>query len=241
MRRPYSAVIDDRYHHPSPPAALDAAIQAVERSLRPNGPDAAGLAEGERAGVEWRALRQWCSANCGIVAPEVTPERSGGREHEVRFVEADRCWLKFTKWNCAGYTVDFEVGEPLFLPASPLAYLHRLRLHNTVFGDELRLLGIQSHKTDLRMVSAQPDIVGEAPSPEELDRQLREAHGFRPLAIPPMGYHKSHSYLRDAIGLFDVHPANAVVSSGGMLVPIDFILVQLDPLARTLLEQRIKA
>jgi hypothetical protein len=43
--------------------ALDAAIQAIERSLRAYGTDERGLDEGERSGFEWRALKQWCVEN----------------------------------------------------------------------------------------------------------------------------------------------------------------------------------
>ena len=158
----------------------------------------------------------------------------------MRFREADRRWLKFTKWNSAGYTVDLETGEPLFLPATPRAYLERLRLQNEVFGDDLQFLGIQADGHNLRLVTSQPDIVGEAPSAEELDRHLHEHFGCRRLAIPSMGYHKSLSCLSGNLGLFDVHPANAVLVSGGVLVPIDFILVEFDGTGRALLEARIE-
>ena len=93
----------------------------------------------------------------------------------------------------------------------------------------------------LRLVTSQPDIVGEAPSSEELDHHLREHFGFRRLAIPPMGYHKSFSYLLGNLGLFDVHPTNAVLPPGGALVPIDFILVQFERAGQALLGARIEA
>jgi hypothetical protein len=211
------------------PPALDAAIQAIERSLRADGADARGVDEGERSGFEWRALKQWCVENGHFLSQEITPERPGGREHDVRFDEAARRWVKFTKWNCAGYSVSLETGEPLFLPATPLEYLRRLRVHNTIFGDRLVLRGIQGEGSALRIVTAQSDIVGEAPSLEEMDRHLRESEGFARLAIPPMGYYKSLSYLRDNVGLFDAHPANCVVTRDGSLVPIDFILLELTP------------
>jgi hypothetical protein len=221
-----------------PPTALDSAIQAIERSLRADGADAGGVDEGERSGFEWRALKQWCVENGHSLSQEIAPERAGGREHDVRFDEAARRWLKFTKWNCAGYSVSLETGEPLFLPATPLEYLRRLRLHNSVFGDRLVLLGIQGEGSALRIVTAQSDIVGEAPSLEEMDRHLRESEGFTRLAIPPMGYYKSHSYLRDNIALFDVHPANCVVTRDGSLVPIDFIPLQLSPVNQRILATR---
>ena len=208
--------------------ALDAAIQAIERSLRADGADAGGLDEGERPGFEWRALKQWCVENGHFLSEKIAPERAGGREHDVRFDEATRRWIKFTKWNCAGYSISLETGEPLFLPATPLEYLRRLRLHNSIFGDRLVLLGIQGEGSALRIVTAQSDIVGEAPSLEEMDRRLRESEGFARLAIPPMGYYKSLSYLRGNVALFDAHPANCVVTREGTLVPIDFILFELN-------------
>lgn len=220
------------------PPALDAAIQAIERSLRTDGADAGGLDEGERSGFEWRALKQWCVETGHFLSQEITPERVGGREHDVRFDEVARRWVKFTKWNCAGYSVSLETGEPLFLPATPLEYLRRLCLHNVIFGDRLVLLGIQGEGSALRIVTAQSDIVGEAPSIEEMDRHLRESEGFVRLAIPPMGYYKSRSYLRDNIALFDVHPANCVVTRDGALVPIDFILLELNPVTHRILAAR---
>lgn len=89
-------------------------------------------------------------------------------------------------------------------------------------------------------MTSQPDIVGEAPSADELDRHLREVFGFRRLGIPSMGYHKSRSYLSGNLGIFDVHPANAVMAANGILVPIDFILVKFDEAGRSLLEARIE-
>jgi len=56
-----------------------------------------------------------------------------------------------------------------------------------------------------------------------------------------MGYHKSRSYLSGNLGLFDAHPANAVMAANGTLVPIDFILVRFDEAGRALLETRIEA
>jgi hypothetical protein len=53
--------------------------------------------------------------------------------------------------------------SPLFLPATPLQYLRRLRLHNELFGDGIRLAGLQVRGHDLRLVIEQPHIVGDPP------------------------------------------------------------------------------
>jgi hypothetical protein len=81
--------------------------------------------------------------------------------------------------------------------------------------------------------------VGEAPSFAEMDSLLRNSEEFSRLDIPPMGYYKSLSYIRDSLGLFDAHPANCVVGGHGHLIPIDFILVELEENARKILMNRI--
>jgi hypothetical protein len=91
----------------------------------------------------------------------------------------------------------------------------------------------------LRIITEQPDIVGEAPSFEEMDRRLRESEEFLRLDIPAMGYYKSHSYIRGSLGLFDAHPANCVINANGDLIPIDFILLELADKDRLILATRI--
>jgi len=123
----------------------------------------------------------------------------------------------------------------VFLPATPLQYLRRLRLHNAIFGDHVAFLGLRQQGYMLRIVTSQPDIVGEAPSLEEMEESLCEVHGFTRLAIPPMGYHRSRSYLRQNIALFDAHPANCVMTPEGIFVPIDFILMEVGAVGQQIL------
>lgn len=56
--------------------------------------------------------------------------------------------------------------------------------------------------------------------------------------VPPMGHYRSYSYLKGNVGIFDVHPANCVISEG-VLVPIDFILVRFGPDSLAMLEMRV--
>jgi hypothetical protein len=90
----------------------------------------------------------------------------------------------------------------------------------------------------LRVITEQPDIAGEPPTYEEMDRRLRESEGFARLDIPPMGHYKSRSYLRGNLGLFDAHPANRVISADDDLIPIDFIPLKLAEMDRDLLASR---
>ncbi|MDB6169630.1 MAG: hypothetical protein JWM88_2494 [Verrucomicrobia bacterium] len=221
------------------PTALDAAIAAIERSLCADGADARGFDEGERSGYEWRTLQQWCLESHLVLGAEIAPARAGGREHDVTHEATAQRWIKFTKWDGAGYAIDLDETDPIFLPGTPLTYLKRLRLHNALFGDTLELLGIQQEGYKLRIVTSQPDIVGEAPSLEEMEKLLREDYRCQRLQVPPMGFYKSYSYLRDHVAVFDAHPANCVVTAEGVLVPIDFIVQELDEEKRRKLAARL--
>ncbi len=141
------------------------------------------------------------------------------------FVEDAQCWRKFTKWNQSGYTVERVNEDLVFLPARPSQYLKRLLLQNEVFGDQIEFVGVQASGYHLRIVTEQPHIVGRAPDWEEMERLLAAQHGLRRLRVPPMGHYRSFSFLRGALGCFDVHPANCVVAEEGTIVPIDFVMV----------------
>ncbi len=216
-------------HDPENPAAsggaLESAISALERSLCADGPIDGGIPEGEHAGYQWRELFDWAAKN-GLVCPaEVTPARPGGREHDVTFLESERRWRKFTKPDGCGYTVEIA-AEPVFIPATPLQYLERLRLQNEFWGDDINLDGVQVRNPGARIVTSQPDIRGEAPSPDILHKYLSLEFDFQRLNLPPMGYYKSASYLFGNMGMFDVHPANFVETPKGIIVPIDVIMIR---------------
>lgn len=216
----------DTSDHPAPAgSALESAIAAVERSLRADGALDGGIPEGERAGFEWRALFRWAEHEGFVVPPEVEPARVGGREHDVTYVEAERRWLKFTKPDGCGLIVEMAGETPVLLPASPLQYLRRIEAQNLHWADDTRLVGVQARTPGARIITSQPDVSGEAPTWERLHEYLLAEAGFQRLNIPPMGYYKSASYLRGDVGMFDVHPANFVLTPQGIVVPIDVIMI----------------
>ena len=218
--------LDDSKNPASQPSALGAAIEAIERGLRTDGAGHDGIPDGERAGYEWRALFRWAESE-GLSAPsQLKPERIGGREHDLTFLPPERRWRKFTKPDGCGLVVDFADSFPLLLPATPLQYLKRLKLQNDFWGDDIRLEGIQIQTPGARIISTQPDVQGEAPAPSFLHEYLIREFGFRKLNIAPMGYYKSHSYLMNRWGMFDVHPANFVQVSPEIILPIDVIMME---------------
>lgn len=136
--------------------------------------------------------------------------------------------MKFTKPDGCGLIVEFAGNQPILLPASPLQYLHRVQSQNVCWGDDIRLLGVQINTPGARIVTSQSDVSGEAPSWDALHTFLTDEAGFQRLDFPPMGFYKSASYLRDDFGMFDVHPANFVLSHSGLIAPIDVIMVRFD-------------
>lgn len=218
--------ISERDLPEAPGHSLESAASFLEACLHADGGDESRFPEGELDGFQWRWLQEWAIRERCIVPPELIPDREGGREHDVTFLEASGSWLKFTKPGQSGYTVDCSTGIPLFLPALPLDYLRRLLLQNELFGDRILLRGIQPTASGPRIVITQPDVQGEAPEFEEIDAILTRSFGFRLLDIPPMGFYKAHSFLHGDIGIFDAHPANFVKSKDGTLLPIDLILVR---------------
>jgi hypothetical protein len=218
---------DDSKNHPAVArGALESAVAAVERSLRADGSLAGGIPEGERAGFEWRALFRWAEQGGFVFPAEVEPERKGGREHDVTHVPSEGRWTKFTKPDACGLTVEMVDGAPILLPASPLQYLRRIAAQNAFWGDDTRLLGVQVRTPGARIVTSQPDVAGEPVPWELLHAYLCDEPGFRRLDIPPMGYYKSASYLRGDVAMFDVHPANFVLTPPGAIVPIDVIMIR---------------
>lgn len=215
-----------------PGGTLIEAAAHIRRSLRADGPDARGIGTGGaddfgRPEREWKALRDWAQER-GLILPGgfPPPDRVGGREHDVRFDADAGLWWKYTKPNLAGFTVARrEDGRPFLLNALPLEYLERLIMQNEVFEDEIEFQGVCSDKANSRIVTSQPDIAGRPATLDEITTGMI-AMGFDLLPWRGIGYENSLAFQMDDIFVWDVHPANMVVTDDGALVPIDVILTR---------------
>ncbi len=207
----------------------------IRRCLRAVG----AIPEGERYGAEWRALESWCAEEGLIANAACVPERKGGREHDLRQISESGVWLKFTMPWASGYAVDLSGQEPILLPARPLQYLERMRMQNRYFGDAIRFVGISADAKQRRMIIMQPDITGRPPTWAELDEWFH-GQGYRKLGVRKLGAYDSVAYAGHGVGVFDVRPANVVVSDDQRLFPIDLILRKLTPnqTKRLLVEQK---
>lgn len=186
--------------------------------------------DGDFSGPErqWAALIQWADS-CGKILPLnfPGPEREGGREHDVTLNESNGRWIKYTKRSSSGYTVSWdEKGEPFMHNATPLDYLQRLIWQNEVFGDEIHLIGLwQEQPHQWRIVTTQPGLHGSRATLEELSTAFTSA-GFDLLPWRGIGYAGSLSLRFSGFDIWDVHPANVLLSPEGFPLAIDVIITE---------------
>jgi hypothetical protein len=156
------------------------------------------------------------------------PTTEGGREHDITFDEHSGTVLKFTKSSCAAYRVGFDSGKPELMTGLPLEYLERLLIHNEVFSDDIRFVGVAGERNRRRIVTRQNRVQGRPAEWQEIDRLMIDELGFFLLRHNyGVGYEDSRAYLRDDVAVFDLRPPNVFVTASGVLAVIDSIPVRL--------------
>lgn len=192
-----------------------------------------GAAHGEdgdfsRPEREWAALIEWAHTGGWILPVDFPgPDREGGREHDVTLHEATGRWVKYTKRSASGYTVNWgEDATPFMLNASPSEYLQRLLWQNEVFGDDIHLVGLWEERPhQWRIVTTQPGLQGEPATLDDLAAAFVAA-GFSLLPWRGIGYEGSLSLRFEGFDVWDVHPANVLISPEGLPLPIDVIVTR---------------
>lgn len=176
---------------------------------------------------QWRQFRRWCDAQ-GMIVESSGPAAAGGREHDLIFQPETERWLKYTKPGLAGYTVDWDAdGRPSLRNALPREYFERLTRQNDLFQDDIQLVGVWRDGTGgWRIVTSQPHVRGRRATMEEISEGMK-ALGFVQMGWKGIGYEDSTSWRIGRLGVWDVHPANVVMTENGVLVPVDVIFTEL--------------
>ena len=177
---------------------------------------------------QWAALIEWagsCGKNLPLAFP--APEREGGREHDVTLHEPTGRWIKYTKPSASGYTVSWrQDGVPYRHNALPLDYLQRLLWQNEVFGDDIQLVGLwQAEPHQWRIVTSQPGLQGTRATLDDLATAFLAA-GFTLLPWRSIGYEGSLALRLEGFDIWDVHPANVLLSPDGLPLPLDVIITR---------------
>lgn len=174
------------------------------------------------------ALIEWAGTSGAILPLDFpAPERQGGREHDVTLHESTGRWIKYTKSASSGYTVSWgSDGVPYLHNALPLDYLQRLIWQNEVFGDDIHLIGLwQAQPHQWRIVTSQPGLQGTRATLDELSTAFISA-GFTLLPWRGIGYEGSLSLRFESFDIWDVHPANVLLSPEGLPLPIDVLITR---------------
>jgi len=142
----------------------------------------------------------------------------------VRYDAESGLWWKYTKANLAGYTVSWHAGVPFMHNALPLDYLERMIRQNTIFGDDVRLVGLWNPAGhEWRIITTQPHVDGQPATVSELEKAF-ESIGFEILPWRNVGYEGSLAVRKDGIDVWDIHPANVLMGENGLPIPFDVML-----------------
>ena len=164
----------------------------------------------------------------GSLFDGLEPYVEGGREHDLIYDDLTETVLKFTKPSSAAYVVDFVNGNPILSNGDPLEYLERSILHNEVFGDITRFVGIGGLPNNRRIITRQIRAKGREARWDEIKRLMVDELGFTKLRHNyGIGYEDSYAFMRDGIAVFDMRPANIFMTDPGVLIVIDSIPVRL--------------
>ena len=109
-----------------------------------------------------------------------------------------------------------------FVPATPLEYLNRWQMCNTLFQDEVELHRVLQWKDgSVSFVISQPQYNGELPSAQEIESYFEKAGWQR--IIAEEGRSVFYNYAFSALAL-DIEPRNCYIAETGEILPFDVIL-----------------
>jgi hypothetical protein len=118
--------------------------------------------------------------------------------------------------------------------ASPIAYLERWHLHNELFGDRVRFVGVLEESGQMRLVIEQQAIVG-IPATLEQINDFFVSNGWKRFTA---GGEVTYFDPAREVAISDTHRGNLILMEGGLLAPID---LRVQPLSGALLDYVVKA
>lgn len=212
-------------------SALESAARHLRASPRPAGSAPAREREILR-GRQARDLLDWARENSCLIELALVSRlaEDGGEEHRVWFDDHRQLYFKTTHPGKFGFCVIAVSPDlPELVAATPLEYLDRLLLQNSLFGDSTKLEGVVLEENGMAVLTSQPNVTGGAATREEI-LAFMEHLWFRPIPGIRLGRPGALAFYRDLdeIAAFDAHPANFVKDEDGLVLPIDLILVGAD-------------
>jgi len=143
------------------------------------------------------------------------PPSDEGNEHQVWFRPETATFLKITWPDFFGLKVLYQPDEEE--RASPIGYLERWHLHNGLFGDSVKFLGVFEENRKLRLVIQQPAIEGQPATLEQIDGFFTN-NGWRRFSVnDDVAYFDPERQ----VVVSDTHRGNLILMDDGLLAPID--------------------
>ena len=184
-------------------------------------------AGGESKGIlaQRRALLTWAD-RIGRKFKEsswIKEARVGGLEHLIWHDTNLNLIRKATYGGCFGRTV--RLLDRGLIPGSPLDYLDRWSLHNTLFGEITKISAVyESPEGEISLFIQQVPLVGELPDTSHIS-DFMKAFGFTPVEG------KRFAWVSKSlqVAIFDARPANFVLINDTP-IPFDLITVPLTKL-----------
>jgi len=186
---------------------------------------------------EVRLFREYAAERGLGCLPDQIPELSrepddDGNEHQIWFVPALTRVVKVTWPDFFGLLVVYRTDEEE--QASPIAYLERWHLHNELFGDRVRFVGVLMENQQMRLVIEQPAVVGTPATLEQIHAFFTGNGWKRFTANGEVAYFDP---VRQ-VAISDTHRGNLILMEDGLLAPID---LRVQALSGALLDYVIKA
>ena len=135
------------------------------------------------------------------------PQLGGQSEHTVFHVESRHRVIKFT------------IPPTFGAQGDAVAYLKNLSAANRLFGDDILLHGVLETKRGPALVTSQPFVPGDVPTPAEVASWF-ETSGFHSTG------HNRWKNDESGVEIADAHVGNLIKIKGGELVPIDLQVLE---------------
>lgn len=225
---------DEASHLPDRPegdaeSALESAARQLRASPHPAGTSPARGREILR-GRQERDLLAWAQESGRLIEPASYLARieDAGEEHRVWLDVPSQRYFKATHAGRFGFAVvALPDGSLELTGGTPLEYVERLLLQNSLFGDSIRLEGIVRENGGTVVLTSQPNIEGNEITSDEMLTFMSRLW-FQPLRGLSLGRPGALAFYRDLdeIAAFDAHPGNFVKDENGIVLPIDLVLLR---------------
>ena len=212
-------------------SALESAAHHLRASPRPTGTSPSRGREILR-GRQERDFLAWARESGRLIEPATYLPffEDAGEEHRVWLDTRSQRYFKATHAGRFGFAIiALPDGTVELTGGTPLEYLERLLLQNSLFGDRIHLEGVAIESGKTVVLTSQPNVAGQAVTADDMLAFMAKLW-FQSLRGLSLGRPGALAFYRDLdeVAAFDAHPGNFVKDDNGVVLPIDLVMVRAD-------------